>query len=76
MSNNLREERLKSLEFIRQMGIDPFGGKFPGVTPIKDVLAKFPELETHDPNTGTKNHHRGPYHDPARPRQGSLFGYP
>ena len=54
MSNNLREERLKSLEFIRQMGIDPFGGKFPGVTPIKDVLAKFPELETHDPNTGTK----------------------
>jgi lysyl-tRNA synthetase class 2 len=40
-----REERLKRLESLRALGVDPFGKRFDGAAPPGQVVARFAELE-------------------------------
>jgi len=40
-----REERLRCLEVLRSLGVDPFGGRFDGAEPCGVVAARFAELE-------------------------------
>ncbi|MBI3269328.1 MAG: lysine--tRNA ligase [Planctomycetes bacterium] len=41
MSNQQRDERLKTLDKLRALGLDPFGGKFVGARPIAELLAGY-----------------------------------
>ena len=40
-----REERLKRVEALRALKVNPFGGRFDGATPAGQLTAKFAELE-------------------------------
>lgn len=40
-----REERLKRVEALRALKINPFGQRFDGAQPAGDLVARFPELE-------------------------------
>jgi lysyl-tRNA synthetase class 2 len=40
-----REERLKKVEAIRALGVDPFGKRFDGAAPAGQVTARYAELE-------------------------------
>ena len=40
-----REERLKRVEALRALKVDPFGKRFDGATPAGDLVARFAELE-------------------------------
>jgi len=40
-----REERLKKVEALRALKVDPFGKRFDGATPAGDLVARFGELE-------------------------------
>ncbi len=37
--------RLAKLEELRRLGIDPYGGRFPGASPLAEITARFDELE-------------------------------
>jgi lysyl-tRNA synthetase class 2 len=43
MEEEYYQERLKILDILRERGIDPYGHKFDGVTPIEQVVADFKE---------------------------------
>jgi len=43
--NPQEADRRKKLEALREAGIDPFGGRYPGAMPIHDVLAACSENE-------------------------------
>src|SRR5258706_11156442 len=40
-----REERIKCVEAIRGLQVDPFGKRFDGAQPAGDIVARFAELE-------------------------------
>ncbi len=40
-----REERLKALDALRALGVDPFGRRFDGATPAGHISARYGELE-------------------------------
>jgi len=40
-----REERLKKVEALRALKVDPFGKRFDGATPAGELVARFAELE-------------------------------
>jgi lysyl-tRNA synthetase class 2 len=40
-----RDERLKRLEALRSLGVDPFGKRFDGDLPAADIVRRFAELE-------------------------------
>ncbi|HXG62083.1 MAG TPA: lysine--tRNA ligase [Planctomycetota bacterium] len=40
-----REERLKCLETLRGLGVDPFGRRFDGAQPAGEIAARYAELE-------------------------------
>ncbi|HSV27747.1 MAG TPA: lysine--tRNA ligase [Sedimentisphaerales bacterium] len=39
--NKLEEQRIDKLRRIKALGIDPYGGRFDGVTPAADIKARF-----------------------------------
>lgn len=41
--NELREERLKKIQSIRDMGVDPYGSRFDGAENIEHILEQFSE---------------------------------
>ena len=41
MLEKVQEDRLKKLEQVRQLGVDPYGGRYDTAEPIADVLARF-----------------------------------
>jgi len=43
MEEEYYQERLKKLDALRQKGIDPYGHKFDGVTPVEQVIDSFKE---------------------------------
>jgi lysyl-tRNA synthetase class 2 len=40
-----RQERLKCLEALRGLGVDPFGRRFDGAQPAGEIVARYAELE-------------------------------
>ncbi len=40
-----REERLKRLDALRALGVDPFGKRFDGAMPAGEIVARYGELE-------------------------------
>jgi len=41
MLEKVHQDRIAKLEKIRQMGIDPYGGRYDSAEPIADILARF-----------------------------------
>lgn len=46
----IREERIKEIKELRKMGIDPFGHRFKGKIPIKDIIDKYGPIATSEPS--------------------------
>jgi lysyl-tRNA synthetase class 2 len=47
----IREERIKEIEELRKKGIDPFGRRFAGKQPIKEVIEKFDKIASEEPSS-------------------------
>jgi len=45
MLEKIHQDRLEKLEKIRELGIDPYGGRYETAEPIRDVLGRFAEGE-------------------------------
>ncbi|MBI3097907.1 MAG: lysine--tRNA ligase [Planctomycetes bacterium] len=43
MSDDLRQARLKKLAALRELGLDPYGQRFPGAIPVREALGLFVE---------------------------------
>ncbi len=43
MLEKIHQDRLKKLEKIRQLGVDPYGGRYDSAEEIAAVLARFKE---------------------------------
>ena len=41
MLDNIYQDRLKKLEKIRQLGVDPYGGRYDSAESIASVLGRF-----------------------------------
>ncbi|MHC4562659.1 MAG: lysine--tRNA ligase [Planctomycetota bacterium] len=43
MLEKVQEDRLKKLQQVRELGVDPYGGRYDTAEPIADVLARYAE---------------------------------
>jgi len=75
MLDKVQADRLAKLEQVRQLGVDPYGGRYDTAEPIADVLARYEAWEArHGGAEGVKAAMQPAEGEPLKPQAGDAAG--